>query len=296
MTQTHATDVLRFAAAEPSAALCILTHVTGGTLRAKGAMMAVTERGHIGYISNGCVDGDILFQAREALKDGKARHLIYGEGSPFKDISLPCGGTLNITLIPNPDKDVLSQAAQVLSGRRAVHLSISEDQGLSVGPAMSGFSHLYTPPLRLRLAGRGEAALKLCQSAKAAGFNIVLQSPDADLSGQANPQEFHHLTDPNAAPPMEDDAWTAVVLLFHDHDWETALLKQALDGPAFYIGAMGSEMTHQARLAKLSEAGVDPSKSAKIHGPIGLIPAMRDANSLAVSVLAEIVQVAVEVS
>ena len=56
------------------------------------------------------------------------------------------------------------------------------------------------------------------------------------------------------------------------------------------IGAMGSDRTHAGRKAMLSERGVSPNDIARIHGPIGIIPTMRDANLLALSTLAQIVQ------
>ena len=99
-----------------------------------------------------------------------------------------------------------------------------------------------------------------------------------------------HLTDLSSPPEVTDDKWTALVLMFHDHDWEYALLEQALKGNAFYIGAMGSIRTHQDRCEMLKDKGVSPEDIARIHGPIGIIPTMRDANLLALSTLAEIVK------
>ena len=80
--------------------------------------------------------------------------------------------------------------------------------------------------------------------------------------------------------------------MFHDHDWEVALLAQALSSEAFYIGAMGSERTHNLRCKALREAGVSEEVIDRVQGPIGLIPSMRDANLLALSTLAEIVKTA----
>ena len=78
--------------------------------------------------------------------------------------------------------------------------------------------------------------------------------------------------------------------MFHDHDWEPQILIQALAGPAFYIGAMGSERTHNMRQQALIERGIAAKDIARIEGPIGLIPSMRDANLLALSTLAQIVE------
>ena len=88
----------------------------------------------------------------------------------------------------------------------------------------------------------------------------------------------------------ELDRLTAVALLFHDHEWEMAILRRALASPAFYIGAMGSVRAAEQRLAGLAATHtVDPSQLARIKAPIGLIRQLRDPDLLAVSVLAEIV-------
>ena len=50
------------------------------------------------------------------------------------------------------------------------------------------------------------------------------------------------------------------------------------------------DSTHTDRKAMLSERGISPKDIARIHGPIGIIPTMRDVNLLALSTLAEIVQ------
>jgi xanthine dehydrogenase accessory factor len=77
--------------------------------------------------------------------------------------------------------------------------------------------------------------------------------------------------------------------MFHDHDWEAALLKQALASDAFYIGALGSARAHDARCQSLLDLGLFAAQIERIHGPIGIIPSMHDASSLAISVLAEII-------
>ncbi len=258
-------------------ALIAVTEINGGTLRAKGALMAVTASDVYGYISAGCVDGDIAFQAREALNIGEVRSLIYGEGSPFKDIALPCGGTIKVSIFPNPDRAVLTEVMEKTQSRRSATLQLPE------------FTHVYSPKLCLRIVGRGAPFQALTKLALTAGFIVHGQSPDAELN-QSGFYRFDHLKDPSDTPASFTDPWTAVVFLFHDHDWEPVLLRQALAGEHFYIGAMGSDRTHKLRLETLNEMGV--TGTDRIRGPIGLIPALRDANRLAVSVLAEIIATA----
>lgn len=233
--------------------------------------MAVTEAHVKGYLSNGCVDADIIARAR----CGQSGGFIYGEGSPYKDIMLPCGGQLIVEIIQRPDHQLILTALKTLESRQDTELKLGR------------VSVLLVPRLKLRIAGRGAACLALVDLAKSCGFDVLIQSPDADIVTEAQ-----HLTNPNAPPSVADDHRTAVVCLFHDHDWEAALLQQALSSPAFYIGAMGSERTHKIRCKNLSVLGVSDEDISRIKGPIGLVPAQRDARLLAVSVLAEIIQTA----
>jgi len=256
-------------------ALVAVTDIHGGTLRAKGALMAVTPDASYGYISAGCVDGDIIYQARQSLKDRQERHLIYGEGSPFKDITLPCGGSIHIRIIPNPELQMINDALVNLRARKLAILSLGD------------ISLDYQPSIRLRLVGRGTPFTALANLAQTSGFNVYGQSPDQGLEQDCF-DGFDHLTDPQRIPDIIDDPWTAVIFLFHDHDWEPALLRQALASEAFYIGAMGSERTHKLRIDALG----DIKDTSRVRGPIGLIPAMRDAQMLAVSILAEIIDTA----
>ena len=278
----HASEVLRFVheAEQPCALICV-TEIRGGAMRAKGALMAVRESGEVaGYVSNGCVDADTIFQAKAAMEDGGIRRLKYGEGSPFKDIQLPCGGSIDLLVIAEPDKGLLEGAVAKFATRQSAVLKFE------------GFGWTYAPKLRLRIAGRGAAVRALTSQALQSGFEVHLQSPDPEISTGLELSRFDHLTNPTIAPDVNDDAWSAVVLMFHDHDWEVALLAQALSSEAFYIGAMGSERTHNLRCEALREAGVSEEVIGRVQGPIGLIPSMRDANLLALSTLAEIIKMA----
>ncbi len=273
----HAVDVLRFVmnTDEPCALVCV-TAITGGSMRAKGALMAVTPSKTAGYISNGCVDGDIIFQARNAET---SQRLLYGEGSPFKDIELPCGGSIEVLIVPHPDRAHLRAFFNKLERRQSAPL------------LLPNFDEEYKPKIRLRIAGRGAAALALARQAMQSDFEVHLQSPEKEMTGYTR---LDHLKDPVSPPAIHDDPWSAVIMMFHDHDWEGALLEQALKGEAFYIGAMGSRRTHENRLTMLEAKGIVPEVLARIRGPIGIIRSMRDANLLALSVLAEIVKTAQE--
>jgi len=299
---THPEDVFSFLSKAQTAAtktaLVVVTETVGGGLRAPGALMAVDETGAFaGYVSNGCVDADVVLNAQQAMQDGAARYLTYGAGSPFLDIRLPCGGSLNMIVIPSPDPAVVQSVSNDLDARAPVGIAVSDD-GISTlakvpdETAWDGKTlHLrIVPKLRLRLAGRGEELVALGRLANAADFSVLAQTPDeATLArAQAAGMTCETLTTPLSLPTLHDDEWTAFVLVFHDQDWEIPLIQQTLAGPAFWLGAVGSHRTHQVRCEALRDAGVSKADIRRLQGPIGLIPRTRDASMLAVSTLAEI--------
>jgi xanthine dehydrogenase accessory factor len=85
-------------------------------------------------------------------------------------------------------------------------------------------------------------------------------------------------------------------MLFHDHDWEIELLAQALTLRTFFIGAMGSRETHERRLAELRQNGVPDELSRRIVAPVGMIRSARDPDTLALSILSQVVDAHREMS
>ena len=316
MNADHPAGVLRLLAERQAVgercALVVVTGTEGGAVRADGALMVVPEAAApAGYVSNGCVDADVAAHARRALETGAPARLRYGKGSPFIDIRLPCGGAIDLAVMPDPDPSVIAAADAALGGRRRTALAFDMGRGMvalgdreraRAGWAGDVFTACYQPRLCIRIAGRGPEALALARLSAASGMEVILQSPDEDIllaAREMGVRDAVRLTTPSAPPLVADDPWTAFVMMFHDRDWEGGLLRQALAGRAFYIGALGSRRTQAARLDMLAAAGADAASLRRIRGPIGLVPSQRDASQLAISTLAEIVavsQVAPEVA
>ena len=75
------------------------------------------------------------------------------------------------------------------------------------------------------------------------------------------------------------------MLLFHDHEWEQAILMDVAHKAPFFLGAMGSRNAHEMRLGRLRKRAW-PENLDKIRRPIGLVPSLRNASPIAVSALA----------
>nr|WP_305888946.1 XdhC family protein [Parvularcula maris] len=148
------------------------------------------------------------------------------------------------------------------------------------------------PPLRLVVIGKGEEAEAFCRLALGGGYDVLIYSPDAPLLGRLAGEGVigaKNLSVPGRMPDMPVDAQTASALFFHDHEWEPAALRKLLGSPAFWVGAQGSSRAAEARKEALRALGTEEKEISRLRGRIGLIPSARDPQTLAVSVLADIV-------
>lgn len=280
--------------------MALITGVEGPSYRPVGAFMALDGNGaRVGTLSSGCIEGDLLVHAGKALADGKSRALRYGRGSPFIDIALPCGGGLDIHLFPNPDPDVLGQIKACRDARTPCALDIQLDSGAmqfvdDPSAATSGFRVDFPPAIHFLVFGKGPETTTFAALSIAAGFSADVWSPDEETRALALQAgcKTGELLRPEFPANLSVDQWTAVLAFFHDHEWEPGVLAPALAGPAFYVGAQGSRRSAAARVLELESMGVSAVDLARLRGPIGVIPSARDAQTLSVSVLAEVLDVA----
>ncbi len=280
------------------AVLAVIAGVEGPSYRPVGAMMAVfSEEDRAGTLSSGCVESDIALHAMEARETGQPRLVRYGRGSPFIDIQLPCGGGLDILLLPEPDRTAIETIANNRAARVPCALQIDIASGAMTvtdpnptARAGDHFTVLFEPEIRFLVFGKGPEASTFAALVQSAGYPNLLLSPDIETleNGRLAGCDTHHLVSQRFPGDLAVDDRTAIVLFFHDHDWEPPLLLGALDTNAFYIGAQGSQRARDARHAELGAMGASDRDLARLHGPVGLIRSARDAGTLAVSVLAEV--------
>jgi xanthine dehydrogenase accessory factor len=278
-------------------ALVTLVDLSGSASRSRGTHMAVSETGaSIGGFSGGCVEAAVIAEAQRVIAAGKAERVRYGAGSRYKDIRLPCGGGIDLMFTPDPPLAVLREAVRLLESRRRVRLRIGADGQLAVSPPADAERRddelvaTHEPDLRLLIVGHGAEPLALARQARAFGAAVKVLSPSGDLVAQLQAEGFEavRLLSPAPSRCLDADPYTAVVFLFHDHDWELELLEQALAQDAFFVGAMGSRRTHAQRRAALAARGVGAADIDRVVGPIGIIGAARDPEMLAISALAQI--------
>jgi len=105
----------------------------------------------------------------------------YGVGSPFLDIELPCGGGLDILLVPKPDKAALGAVAMKQAIRERCSLAIDMDSGamnvLEAKPTLRTGQRLtvcFDPAIRFLIFGKGPEASTFAALVQSAGYPNVL--------------------------------------------------------------------------------------------------------------------------
>lgn len=274
-------EILRFACEALDAgigcALVTIVEIRGGAARSLGAQMSVRSDGTFrGFVSGGCVEASVAAEAVPAIEKGIDRYLLLGEGSKFFDIVLPCGGGITLAIHVLRQGEPLREILNRLKARQRTALRYDPSrQRLSlVDDAESAellegcFVRNYRPRPRIVIAGQSIEAEATASLGIAAGYDVVriAGSLTADII----------------------DRDTAIALLHHDLDREIPTLARALAGEPFYIGALGSGTTHARRCEMLRAAGTSEADIGRIKAPIGIFAKARDANSLALSVLADI--------
>lgn len=269
------------ACASGATALCTIVGIEGSFSRRAGAQLAIASDGKtFGSLSDGCLERQLAADAEIARTQGCAQLLRYGKGSPLIDFRLPCGGGLDILIDPFPDRAQIHLAVTALQKRQAAAIDLPVPHGADNTVLRR---RAYIPAPSIILLGEDPEAGTLARLAQAAG--IATRPFTRRGAGQAE-----GLTLGQVPSDAEVDPWTAVVLLFHDHEWELAILRWALAAPAFFVGAQGGAQARERRRHWLAQNGVTAEQIARLRSPIGLIGRAREPKVLAISIMAEVIQ------
>ncbi|PIJ48483.1 XshC-Cox1 family protein [Erwinia sp. OLTSP20] len=293
--------------------LCTVLNTYGSAPRSPGSMMVADARHHFcGSLSGGCIEEDFLQRIAGGEFQAASQVVRYGEGGLTPDITLPCGGSLDILIeYLTPDdtnRGALQQISAALTGHYALEKSIILPYAcqLNPSPGISGRHqvmydectirlYLAAPP-QLLIAGLSSVALYCAEFASALGFHVVVCENRSDVLDSFAPQLKPDITLHRQFPAkyIEQNgchAATAVVALTHDPRMDDLTLMEAIGTPAFYLGAMGSQRNSTRRLQRLQTiAGFTPAQLARIHAPIGLALGSKTPAEIALAVMADIVR------
>lgn len=304
-------DALKWHAAGHAVTLFTVVQTWGSAPRPAGALLAVRDDGLLsGSVSGGCVEDDLIERIKTANDKGTTAQLptliVYGvsqeEASRF---GLPCGGTLRLLQEPLLDAAwvacVLARTAAHELVERIVILSTGAVQISSARPGQSlqfdgiTLRSVFGPQWRLLLIGAGQLSQAVAKIATMLDFEVFVCDPRDEYAATlgdelAGLQRLESMPD-DAVRALVPDARTAIVALTHDPKLDDMALIEALQSSAFYVGALGSRRNQAARKQRLAEHfDLSPEQLARLHGPVGLALGAKTPAEIAVTIVAELVQ------
>jgi xanthine dehydrogenase accessory factor len=301
-------DVLSWRQAGRQVTLVTVVETWGSAPRPPGALLAVRDDGVVsGSVSGGCVEDDLIARIKAGEYDALDHPSIVAYGVSKDEAArfgLPCGGTLR--LVQEPVKDT-AWIGSVLE-RTSSHQLVARTLKLSTGEvslrdaARTDALHfdgitlttLFGPRWRLLLIGAGQLSQAVAHMAKLLDFEVLVCDPREEYAASLG------LTDVTRVMGMPDDvvqelkpdAHTAVVALTHDAKLDDMALMEALKSEAFYVGALGSRRNQATRKQRLMEHfDLSAESLERLHGPVGLSIGAKTPAEIAVSIIAQIVQV-----
>ncbi len=301
-------DVLAWRRHGHKVTLVTVVETWGSAPRPPGALLAVRDDGLVsGSVSGGCVEDDLIAR----IKAGEYEHLThpsmvaYGvtkeEASRF---GLPCGGTLRLVQEPVPCTSWIEDVLTRTRAHQLVARTLSlKDGGVQLRNAQRGealqfdgitLTTLFGPRWRLLLIGAGQLSQAVAHMAQLLDFEVLVCDPREEYAASLSMTQVTRLPGmpDDVVKQIHPDAHTAIVALTHDPKLDDMALMEALNSDAFYIGALGSRRNQASRKTRLAEH-FDLSEAAlsRLHGPVGLQLAAKTPAEIAISILAEIVQV-----
>jgi xanthine dehydrogenase accessory factor len=239
------------------AVLATIVRATGSTPRTMGARMIVREDGSIfGTIGGGAFEAMVVCDAKELIAQAHPSPALkrYAFTEKGEDaLGMACGGTA----------EVLLEAA----GTGA----------------------------RLVIFGAGHVGLALARLAGTVGFAPELVDDRREFCDEAGDAAVGRVWNCDAdyiagVPPLDADCFVAVVTRCHRTD--RLALRQVLKQPLRYVGLIGSRRKKTVIFGELAgDDGVSKAELERVRCPIGLPIGGETPEEIAVSIVAELLQV-----
>ncbi len=304
---------------------CVLAMIrksSGSTPRGQGAGMLVLEDGSVRCtIGGGFLEWSAVETARNVLKNGSGiveRFELRGVDATVSDAI--CGGDAEVCycLLDRRSLPVLERLYSArrdripgefflvqkgedvilccrVSGKTVLPQGVEESIAgrLDEDDPQQLFHGLLPVTPRVILMGAGHVAEATAKVARTAGFDCVVVD---DREEYACPQRF-----PGAECivcdaydellPEKVSAQDFIVIVTRGHRNDRESLAWALTTKAGYVGMIGSRTKRDLIYRSLEEQGVSREKLAWVHSPIGLPIGGRTPGMIAVSIVAELIQV-----
>jgi xanthine dehydrogenase accessory factor len=243
-------------------ALATVVRTVAATAAKPGAKAVILADGSIegGWIGGGCARSAVLKAAQAALQDGHPR------------------------LVSIQPMDLLKDQG-LRPGDERAGIAFAKNMCPSQG-TMDVFVEPFLPRPQLVVCGSSPVALALARQAAGLGFALAVSAPPAEQAGFAGlrGRTFDEF-DLSELPPGE-----RFVVVATQGRGDGPALKAALAVEAAYVAFVGSPAKAAALRAQMAAEGVPAGRLETLRAPAGLDLGAISPEEIALSILAEIVQ------
>lgn len=143
--------------------------------------------------------------------------------------------------------------------------------------------------------GAGHVACPTVAIASMVGFQTVVLDDRSKFANRVSFPQAKEIVilpgfdDPFAGLTIDENSYIVIATRGHAHD--QSVLSKALETSAAYIGMIGSRSKINCCFESLIQQGVDEVKLEQVHAPIGINIGSETPEEIAVSIVAELIQV-----
>ena len=196
-------------------------------------------------------------------------------------------------LLSGAEIDWQSEKSSLLTGARGKILGVSGNT-IILHNGQRIFCEVIGNPKTLVICGGGHVSVPVIRLGKMTGFYVVAiedRQDFASASKQAGADEVICQSFASAMEGISGDRDTYFVIVTRGHRYDSICLKEAVKKTNAYIGMMGSRRRVGIVKEQLEQSGVKKALLDKVHTPIGLSIGAETPEEIAVSIMAEIIQV-----
>lgn len=239
-------------AAEQSFAIAVVVRYQAPISGKPGNKAIIFPDGKIwGWIGGGCAQPVVAKEALKALADGQPR-------------------LIRISPSASPEEGIVDYTLTCQSG---------------------GTLDIYIEPVlpkpHVVILGRSPVAVTLSKLAKAVNYTVSVAAPEADRDSFPDADVVQTDLDLRG---MKITPQTLIVVSTQGHQDEEAV-EYALRSPASYVAFVASRTKAAKIVEYLKERGLDPARLVQLRAPAGLNVQAGSPEEIAVSILAEMIQV-----
>ena len=221
---------------------------------------------------------------QQSLADNKSCTLITAllDGESKNTLITPGGGMIGYEV----PEAVMIKAKEAYSQRNHELMTMGETEY---------FIHVFPRRSQLLIIGAAHITSDLVRLASLHDFEAIVIDPRGifvhNTQFPVPPDKILEKYPSEVLEDFELDAHTYAVILSHDPKIDDNALHILLRSNVAYIGALGSQKTHEKRVGRLKAAGFSEEEIGRIETPIGMDINAQGAKEIALSILGSVIRV-----